>query len=211
MDLITTARIAELEDAITKARDAYYNKKPVMSDSAFDALEDELRSLDPGHALLSTVGAAPSASSDRKVRHGQPMGSLDKENTWDEVTDWWARKCGARKGKLVVMDKMDGASCFTGDTQVHLANGETMPIQEIVEQGLSPYVLSWSSQDGLVPKQVVLTHNNGQKANWVRLTLEDGSTITCTDDHLFHVIGKGWVKASELLGDDVTDLSDGGI
>ena len=51
------ARIAALGDLLKKYKDAYYNGHPLVSDAAFDQLEDELRALDPTHAVLASVGA----------------------------------------------------------------------------------------------------------------------------------------------------------
>jgi len=53
----TRDRIDELESLLRRYKDAYYDGQPLVSDAAYDALEDELRDLDPGHTLLQTVGA----------------------------------------------------------------------------------------------------------------------------------------------------------
>ena len=50
-------RIAALGDLLKKYKDAYYNGHPLVSDAAFDQLEDELRGLDPKHPVLASVGA----------------------------------------------------------------------------------------------------------------------------------------------------------
>src|SRR5205814_178813 len=52
-------RIAELAGLIRKYRQAYYDGAPLVSDAAFDALEDELRALAPAHPALAEVGAPP--------------------------------------------------------------------------------------------------------------------------------------------------------
>ncbi len=51
------ARIAALAEVLRRYKDAYYNGNPLVSDAAYDQLEDELRALDPKHALLASVGA----------------------------------------------------------------------------------------------------------------------------------------------------------
>src|SRR5687767_5512703 len=51
------SRVAELGELLKKYKDAYYNGRPLVSDAAYDQLEDELRTLDPNHALLVSVGA----------------------------------------------------------------------------------------------------------------------------------------------------------
>lgn len=90
------------------ARDAYYNHDPAMSDAAFDVLEDELRSIDPTHAYFSEVGA-PVNGSWPKAKHLLPMGSLDKVQSSTEMHAWCASATPAG-AKIVVTDKLDGAS-----------------------------------------------------------------------------------------------------
>jgi DNA ligase (NAD+) len=63
---------------LRKYKDAYYNGTPLVSDAAYDALEDELRALDPNHDFLATVGAPVAVTSWEKARHAIPMGSLNK-------------------------------------------------------------------------------------------------------------------------------------
>jgi DNA ligase (NAD+) len=121
-------RISELSALLTKYKDAYYNKQALVSDAAYDALEDELRALAPGHPLLASVGAplppgAPGASGGavtewEKARHAIPMGSLNKAVSEAELREWAARcdKLGAESGlapistNLLVTEKLDGLS-----------------------------------------------------------------------------------------------------
>ena len=94
---------------LREARTAYYNHQPLMSDAAFDALEDELRGLDPQHPYWSEVGA-PVNGDWPKATHKIPMGSLDKVQTAEEMQAWH-NGCGLHKDDpVMVMDKLDGAS-----------------------------------------------------------------------------------------------------
>ncbi len=114
-------RIDELVAQIKKHKDAYYNGTPLISDAAFDALEDELRELDPENAILASVGApltdAP-VKEWEKARHAIPMGSLNKAVSEEEFRKWAARcdelaakdKLPAISGALFVTEKLDGLS-----------------------------------------------------------------------------------------------------
>lgn len=98
-----------LAQRLREAREAYYNAQPKMSDAAFDALEAELRWLDPGNAYFSEVGA-PVDGDWPKAQHQMPMGSLDKVQTTEELAVWLASTL-LHKGEIVlVTDKLDGAS-----------------------------------------------------------------------------------------------------
>lgn len=96
---------------LTQANDAYRNNHPIMSDAAYDKLEDELRALDPQHPFLNKIGATPNPTSGwQKAPHSRPMASLNKAQEQSDF-EAWLRSCGFRPGELlIVMDKLDGAS-----------------------------------------------------------------------------------------------------
>lgn len=122
-------RIAALGDLLKKYKDAYYNGQPLVSDAAFDQLEDELRALDPKHPVLASVGApVPAKARPRaagaavteweKAQHKIPMGSLNKAVNEAEFQAWVARceehaardKLPNVQGDLFVTEKLDGIS-----------------------------------------------------------------------------------------------------
>jgi DNA ligase (NAD+) len=110
-------RAEKLVAEIRKHRDLYYNGTPEISDADFDALEDQLRDLDPDHPVLAEVGApaAPEAESASgggfsvaglpTKRHKIPMGSLEKVT--EDRLEAWAEKAGPL---FLVQEKLDGIS-----------------------------------------------------------------------------------------------------
>ena len=86
------ARIEALAERLERYRASYYAGSPAISDAAYDALEDELRALDPTHAALARVGSAELVSEWEKARHDIPMGSLNKTVGEDELRDWLAQE-----------------------------------------------------------------------------------------------------------------------
>lgn len=111
-------RIAELAKLLGKHKDAYYNGTPLVSDAAYDALEDELRALDPAHAILKSVGAPAAVTAWEKARHAIPMGSLNKAVDEAEFRAWASRcdelgtksKLAGITHDLFVTEKLDGLS-----------------------------------------------------------------------------------------------------
>lgn len=99
-------RIAELERAIRRHQDLYYNSRPEISDAEFDALWDELSRLDPDNDLFTVVGADDSPSFEKR-RHIIPMTSQDKAADPEAFLKWATRTAHPR---YVVQYKMDGAS-----------------------------------------------------------------------------------------------------
>jgi len=97
-----------LSDKIKKAKLAYYDLEPIMSDSEYDALVEELRLSDPHHKEVVSVGSpASSISVWEKVRHEIPMGSLDKVNDTEEFDKWHSKiECQL----FFMTHKLDGLS-----------------------------------------------------------------------------------------------------
>ncbi|HVK66412.1 MAG TPA: NAD-dependent DNA ligase LigA [Polyangium sp.] len=117
-DPAVRARIDELAERIERYRASYYAGKPDISDAAYDALEDELRDLDPTHPALARVGTPVSVTEWEKARHEIPMGSLNKVVNEAELEAWAARcdelvvKEGGKaiSDDLFVAEKLDGIS-----------------------------------------------------------------------------------------------------
>ncbi len=125
----TMGRVDELVELLRRYKDAYYKGEPLVSDAAYDELEDELRNLDPTHPILRTVGAplGEAVTEWPKARHAIPMGSLNKVVNEAELRQWAAR-CDSLaeesqlppiSGNLLVTEKLDGLSLA-----VNYENGE---------------------------------------------------------------------------------------
>ena len=100
-------RIQELENEIKKNQELYYNNKQAISDAEFDALVDELQSLDPENPLLTTLVGSDHTEGFKKVKHSIVMGSQSKANTESEMNDW----IGTIDNSVVYGTyKMDGCS-----------------------------------------------------------------------------------------------------
>lgn len=100
-------RIKELEALVSKARDDYYNKTPTVSDEVYDAWVDELEDLNAVTPYLKAVGAPP-VSEWAKVKHLVQMGSLNKVNTLEEMSEWITTYAPGEE--LLISEKLDGIS-----------------------------------------------------------------------------------------------------
>ena len=118
IDPALRARADELSGRLEKYRASYYAGHPEISDAAYDALEDELREIDPTHPVLARVGSGELVNEWPKARHEIPMGSLNKAVSVDEMRAWLARceELLAKDGQatiardLFVAEKLDGIS-----------------------------------------------------------------------------------------------------
>ena len=100
-------RIKELEEIIKKNQELYYNGNEVISDGEFDALVDELQSLDPENPLLTTLIGADHTDGFATIEHRILMGSQSKANTETEMNDWIST---INPKKVLGGFKMDGSS-----------------------------------------------------------------------------------------------------
>ena len=99
----------ELKSKIIKANESYRIGKPIISDSQYDLLIDELSNLSPGDELLTKVGHVISDES-RKSKLPIEMASMNKIKSMDDINDWCRLK-GINQNELVIMTpKFDGLS-----------------------------------------------------------------------------------------------------
>lgn len=96
-------RIKYLENMIQVCRELYYsNGTSPLTDIEYDALENELKKLDPNNTLLNQVG---SYSMKDKIKHINHMLSLDKIHSLEELTKFSNKFPGE---EIIAMPKVDG-------------------------------------------------------------------------------------------------------
>jgi hypothetical protein len=93
--------------------------------------------------------------------------------------------------------------CLDMSTQVPLLDGRTLSISEIaaeMDQSDKPlWAYSCDPVTGkFVPGKITWAGVSRPNAQVMRITLDNGKTITCTPDHKFPVWDKGFVKAEDL-------------
>ena len=106
---LTESQLAELI--------AYHDRKyweentPEISDEDYDALTRALTALNPAHPLLRKVSAVTVAS-EGKVAHDNPMLSLDKAYSLEEVMEWAGKFARSKDEVILVQPKYDGISAL---------------------------------------------------------------------------------------------------
>ncbi|MBF0254655.1 MAG: hypothetical protein HQL11_06005, partial [Candidatus Omnitrophica bacterium] len=120
-------QVADDEQALCEANEAYHNGTPIMSDADYDKIwqrhteSRKLRPLDPfwKDTILDKVGASPRpASGFAKVAHAIKMESLDNafagpNGEVDAITQWLARlDLGSQvdQVRIILEPKIDGLS-----------------------------------------------------------------------------------------------------
>jgi DNA ligase (NAD+) len=96
-------QVKKLEEQILKHKALYYQGRPEISDSEYDKLEEQLKSIDPENPILHLVGSTSSASD--KIKHDKKMLSLEKTYVLDDLVGWMGKE------EILSTMKLDGISC----------------------------------------------------------------------------------------------------
>ena len=114
MDLIQELRMQELVDKLNEASAAYYNDQPIIDDKEWDAMFDELVSLEKETGVTlpesptNKVSSVPEAlTALPKVVHEKPMLSADKTKSMNDILAF-CKKAPASNRKISVSWKEDG-------------------------------------------------------------------------------------------------------
>ena len=141
----TLREIARLAELIGKYDQQYWElNAPEISDQEYDKLVEALRKLAPDHPLVNRVNAV-SVESSGKVRHKEPMLSLDKAYSLEEIIAWAEKYARSPEEKLLVEPKYDGISAsFDGSVLSTRGDGETgenisgkLPLLELEAPGFT--------------------------------------------------------------------------
>jgi DNA ligase (NAD+) len=96
----------DIVEKLIEAKEAYYLGNPIMTDSEFDELEDELREVDPKNNYFKKVGMQLAGV---KVKHTVRMRSMQKCNTFEGLKSWEDNSLKI-KTTYLIEDKIDGLS-----------------------------------------------------------------------------------------------------
>jgi NAD-dependent DNA ligase len=116
--------INELVEKIIVANQKYRLGEPIMSDSQYDILVDELKALDPENEILAKVGHEIQDES-RKSRLPIEMASMNKIKSIDDIEDWSRLKGISKSEFVVITPKFDGLSlCVNEKTNDAFTRGD---------------------------------------------------------------------------------------
>lgn len=167
----TMNRQQEIVTQLEKAADAYYNGgDAIMGDEAYDALRDELESLNPNHPFLKKVGAPPRGVT---VKLPYMMPSLTKIKPGTGTVE----KFSELGTSFVLSDKLDGISALwvTSNKKIYLrGDGE----QGVDVSAFVPYIQGLRSVNRCVVRGEIITE--GESRSWVNGILHQ-KEITVSD------------------------------
>jgi NAD-dependent DNA ligase len=164
--------IDQLKNRIKEANEAYRIGKPVMSDSEYDILIEELAEMSPEDELLSVVGHEI-LDETRKARLPIPMASMNKIKTLDEIKDWQRLKLIPNAVEIICTPKYDGLSlCVDEVIGEAITRGDGVYGQRSTEHYRLignhldiNNIFSYSYGEVIMPKQVFLDKYSNDFAN----------------------------------------------
>ena len=116
--------INELVEKITVANQKYRLGEPIMSDSQYDILIDELKALAPDNEILQKVGHEVQDES-RKSRLPIEMASMNKIKSMEDIEDWCRLKGISKSENVIITPKFDGLSlCVNEKTDEAFTRGD---------------------------------------------------------------------------------------
>lgn len=101
----------------------------------------------------------------------------------------------------ICLGKSTYARCFSGDTQVALANGTSVSFKDMAKRakkGERFFGYGISKKHGVVVTELVAPRRIAKDEELLRVYLDDGSKIDCTPDHLFLTRQGEYVQAQAL-------------
>lgn len=105
----------------------------------------------------------------------------------------------------VCTEKMDG--CFKKGTKILMYTLEEKPIEEIKSGEMVVVFDEITKTFSSRPVKQLIVQESDIEIKWIEIVLENGKTITCTEEHLF-LTDRGWVEASNLdLKDNILDYN----
>lgn len=101
-----------------------------------------------------------------------------------------------------IPNRTGGGTCLVLDTKIPLLDGRTLPLTDIIkefEQGKKLWVYSVDPESGeICPGPVTWAGVTRKNTQVIRLTLDNGQTITCTPDHKIPIVNRGKIEAKDI-------------
>ncbi|MBM0227506.1 hypothetical protein JNW87_20295 [Micromonospora sp. ATA51] len=120
------------------------------------------------------------------------------------------RATGVDRSELFIVEGDSALGCFTGDTMVSLASGQSRSFADLAadwQHGISHFGYSTNKAGRVVIAPLLEPRLTKRDAPLVRVTLDNGESVRCTPDHLFRLRDGSYRRADALVpGDSLMPL-----
>ncbi|GAA4003209.1 hypothetical protein GCM10022247_25070 [Allokutzneria multivorans] len=115
------------------------------------------------------------------------------------------RTTGVSRSELFLVEGDSALGCFTGDTMVALASGQSRSFAELADdwaRGITHFGYTTNKAGRVVVAPLVEPRLTKSAAPLVRVTLDNGESVRCTPDHLFRLRDGSYRRADALAPAD---------
>ena len=107
------------------------------------------------------------------------------------------------------LDTYAEEACLYGGTKIKLLNGSIKTIEELYNENYKDFWVYAVDKDGkFSPSKIERVINKGKKELY-KVTLDDGTEIKCTDNHMWLLSSNQWIETKDLkCGDSLMSLYD---
>lgn len=120
------------------------------------------------------------------------------------------RATGVDRSELFIVEGDSALGCFTGETRVALASGESRSFADLAadwQRGVSHFGYTTNKAGRVVVAPLVEPRLTKSDAPLVRVTLDSGESVRCTPDHQFRLRDGSYRRADALApGDSLMPL-----
>lgn len=140
----------------------------------------------------------------QKKIYNTSTGEIDGQNNiMAMLEDYWFSQ--PADGNSSQIETLPGG-CLTLDTKIPLLDGRVIELEQIIKEhkeGKQNWVYSCDPKTGeIVPGPITNASITNRNAEVMKITLDNGKTVTCTLNHKWPTWNKGTVEAKELeIGD----------
>ena len=158
---------------------------------------------DARRVIEKSVSAARTRMAVQKVRETARKSAMEGFSLPGKLAD--CSDSNPARCEIYIVEGDSAGGCLSGDTQVALADGRNLSLLEIIaEQDAGKEHFCYTiRQDGRIGlERIINARCTKRNAQIVRLTLDNGETITCTPDHPFMLRNGSYKPAADLSTDD---------
>lgn len=148
----------EIVNQLNAWEKAYREGNALVSDQVFDALQDQLRALDPTNEYFNKGIQAESG----KVKLPIKMGSLNKVTSVEEIKNWFKNKNIASDELLILTPKLDGLSLLTDHKQEAYTRGDgefgqivSDHFEKLSDYQINPDFIGYFVGEAILPKEAM--------------------------------------------------------